>query len=222
MTSPSTLRQIRQSIDIRHILPAKWEVRGKVATANCIFHDEKTGSFKANLPGHQHAGRFRCHGCGESGDVFDILVELDQIPMHEAVSRLAAIAGVELEGYAPETDAERRARLLAAEERDVAAWWFRERWKLFRAQLDREMQNGPPEIGSERGAAFAGEMMRWIEINHRSDAGVKAFRVSGGLRRYLGEYRRSVQRLERRKARQMDFISWLMQFPLDGKSSSGL
>lgn len=211
MTSPQTLRTIRQAIDIRHILPAKWQARGKVATTNCIFHDEKTGSFKANLPGHQHAGRFRCHGCGKSGDVFDILVHLDQIPMHEAVSRLAAIAGVELEGYVPETASERRARLLVAEERGIAAWWFRERWKLFRAQLDREMRDGPPPIGSERGAAFAGEMMRWITANHRSDAGIKAFRVSGGVRRFMVPYRAAVSRADRRKVRQMEFIEWVLR-----------
>lgn len=212
MTSPATLRQIRQAIDIRGIIGGRWDApRGKTANVCCPFHPERTPSFRANLPGHAHAGKWRCYSCSKSGDAFDMAMWAWDIPMHEAVSRLAAIAGVELEGYTPDTAAERRARLLAAEEKDVAAWWFRERWKLFRAQLDREMLNGPPLIGSERGAAFAGEMMRWITANHRSDAGIKVFRVSGGIRRFMVPYRAAVSRADRRKVRQMEFIEWVLK-----------
>ena len=70
--------------------------------ACCPFHGEKTPSFHAD----NRKGRYHCFGCGASGDHFRFLVEAEGLSFPEAVTQLAAEAGVPL----PErsADADRR------------------------------------------------------------------------------------------------------------------
>ena len=58
--------------------------------ACCPFHGEKTPSFHCE----DRKGRYYCFGCGESGDHFRFLTQLDGLNFHEAVERLAAQAGL--------------------------------------------------------------------------------------------------------------------------------
>jgi DNA primase len=90
----------------------------------CPFHDEKSPSFHVR----QQVGYYHCFGCGESGDVYSFLREMDHVSFTEAVERLAGRIGYTLHyedgGAAPETSG--RSRLYAA---NTAAAEF------FRAQL---------------------------------------------------------------------------------------
>ncbi|MFJ2552865.1 DNA primase [Microbacterium sp. NPDC087591] len=90
----------------------------------CPFHDEKSPSFHVR----QQVGYYHCFGCGESGDVYSFLREIDHVSFTEAVERLAGRIGYTLHyedgGAAPETSG--RSRLYAA---NTAAAEF------FRAQL---------------------------------------------------------------------------------------
>lgn len=90
----------------------------------CPFHDEKTPSFHVR----PQVGYYHCFGCGESGDVYTFLREMDHVTFTEAVERLAGRIGYTLHyedgGPAPETSG--RSRLFAA---NAAAAEF------FRAQL---------------------------------------------------------------------------------------
>jgi DNA primase len=90
----------------------------------CPFHDEKSPSFHVR----PQVGYYHCFGCGESGDVYTFLREMDHVTFTEAVERLAARIGFTLHyedgGPAPETSG--RSRLFAA---NAAAAEF------FRAQL---------------------------------------------------------------------------------------
>jgi DNA primase len=90
----------------------------------CPFHDEKSPSFHVR----QQFGYYHCFGCGESGDVYSFLREMDHVSFTEAVERLAGRIGYTLHyedgGAAPETSG--RSRLYAA---NTAAAEF------FRAQL---------------------------------------------------------------------------------------
>ncbi|MGI9353187.1 MAG: DNA primase [Rhizobiaceae bacterium] len=56
----------------------------------CPFHGEKTPSFHCE----DRKGRYYCFGCGESGDHFRFLTQLDGLNFHEAVERLAVQAGL--------------------------------------------------------------------------------------------------------------------------------
>ncbi|MBO0981139.1 DNA primase [Microbacterium sp. SD291] len=90
----------------------------------CPFHDEKSPSFHVR----PQVGYYHCFGCGESGDVYSFLREMDHVSFTEAVERLAGRIGYSLHyedgGAAPETSG--RSRLYAA---NTAAAEF------FRAQL---------------------------------------------------------------------------------------
>ena len=52
--------------------------------ARCPFHSEKTASFKA-YPGSRG---FHCFGCGKSGDVIRLVMDLDNISFQAACERL--------------------------------------------------------------------------------------------------------------------------------------
>ena len=102
----------------------------------CPFHDEKTPSFQVS-PGR---GYYHCFGCGQGGDVFAFLQELEHLTFIEAVQRLAERANITLtmtEG-GTSTRAERgtRSRLLAANK--AAAEFYAEQLTTQGAQPARD------------------------------------------------------------------------------------
>lgn len=62
----------------------------------CPFHTEKTPSFHVR----DQMGRFKCFGCGASGDVFEFLMRLRGITFSEAKTELALKAGLSLSSLA--------------------------------------------------------------------------------------------------------------------------
>ncbi|MEJ7756862.1 MAG: CHC2 zinc finger domain-containing protein [Nocardioidaceae bacterium] len=58
----------------------------------CPFHDEKSPSFNVT----PSRGMYYCFGCGEGGDVFKFLQQIDGIGFTEAVERLAGRYDVQL------------------------------------------------------------------------------------------------------------------------------
>jgi len=78
---------------------------GRAFSGLCPFHTEKTPSFTVD-PAKQV---YYCFGCGQGGNVFRFLMDVEHLTFPEAVERLARGAGVTLryEGVSP---GERRAR----------------------------------------------------------------------------------------------------------------
>ena len=78
----------------------------------CPFHDEKSPSFNVRPV----QGFYHCFGCGEGGDVYKFLQQMDSISFTEAVEKLAARIGFELtyEDGATSVDTGQRARVLEA------------------------------------------------------------------------------------------------------------
>lgn len=78
----------------------------------CPFHDEKSPSFNVRPV----QGFYHCFGCGEGGDVFKFLQQIDQLSFTEAVEKCAARVGFELSyeegGASP--DQGQRARIFEA------------------------------------------------------------------------------------------------------------
>lgn len=66
--------------------------KGREFVGQCPFHLEKTGSFFVN----DEKGTFYCFGCGASGDIIDYVVRKDGIQFHQALEKLAEMAGVKL------------------------------------------------------------------------------------------------------------------------------
>jgi DNA primase len=78
----------------------------------CPFHDEKSPSFNVR----PMQGFYHCFGCGEGGDVYKFLQQLESISFYEAVEKLAARVGFELtyEDGGPSQDQGQRSRILEA------------------------------------------------------------------------------------------------------------
>ncbi|MDR2598525.1 MAG: DNA primase [Holosporales bacterium] len=66
--------------------------KGREFVGQCPFHLEKTGSFFVN----DEKGTFYCFGCGASGDIIDYVVRKDGIQFHQALEKLAEMAGIKL------------------------------------------------------------------------------------------------------------------------------
>ncbi len=105
MDQKDTLREIRDRIDIvelvREYVPLKKV--GSNFVGLCPFHSETKPSFTVN-PAKQI---FHCFGCQVGGSVFDFVMAAEGVEFSEALSILAARAGVELR---PLTESDRRRR----------------------------------------------------------------------------------------------------------------
>ncbi|WP_138275449.1 DNA primase [Rhodoluna limnophila] len=78
----------------------------------CPFHDEKSPSFNVRPA----QGFYHCFGCGEGGDVYKFVQQMDQLSFYESVEKLAARVGFELtyEEGSSSPDQGQRSRLLEA------------------------------------------------------------------------------------------------------------
>lgn len=112
----------------------------------CPFHDERSPSFNVR----PQAGFYHCFGCGESGDVYSFLRNMDHVSFTEAVERLAGRIGFTLHyedgGATPENTG--RTRLYAANA--AAAEFFRAQLATPDADIGRRFLG---ERGFDAGAA---------------------------------------------------------------------
>ncbi|MBA8816037.1 DNA primase [Microbacterium halimionae] len=112
----------------------------------CPFHDERSPSFHVR----PQVGFYHCFGCGESGDVYTFLRQMDHVSFTEAVEILAGRVGYSLHyeegGAAPETSG--RSRLYAANA--AAAEYFRGQLSSSEAAIGRKFLG---ERGFDAGAA---------------------------------------------------------------------
>lgn len=58
----------------------------------CPFHSEKTGSFKVDPV----KGFYYCFGCGKHGDIFNFVMECDNLPFNLALEKVASYADLEM------------------------------------------------------------------------------------------------------------------------------
>ncbi len=97
MISDQILQQIQERLDLvqwvgRYVTLKK---RGQNFLGLCPFHQEKTPSFTVSP--HKHM--WHCFGCQKGGNIFQFVMQIDNLSFVEAVKQLAEAAGVEL----PET-----------------------------------------------------------------------------------------------------------------------
>lgn len=104
----------------------------------CPFHDEKSPSFNVRPA----QGFYHCFGCGEGGDVYKFVQQLDQLSFTEAVEKLAARIGFELSyeegGSSPEQG--QKSRVLEAN--NAAALFYQEQLMTDAAIPGREFLKG--------------------------------------------------------------------------------
>lgn len=103
----SWIDEVRARADLMEVAAryTKLVPAGKDYKGLCPLHQEKTPSFFV-VPAK---GFFKCFGCGESGDVFTLVMKAERVDFLEAARRLANWTGVEIERRRPRrrTEAEK-------------------------------------------------------------------------------------------------------------------
>ncbi len=92
--SPEFIDRVRNASNIveiaRNYLPLRQ--KGQDFWACCPFHSEKTPSFAISAPKQF----YYCYGCHESGNVFKLVMKMENFSWHEAVEMLAKRANIEI------------------------------------------------------------------------------------------------------------------------------
>lgn len=101
--------EVREAADIVEVVGdyVKLKRSGRSWKGLCPFHDEKTPSFHVT----PDLGIYKCFGCGESGDVFNFVMDMEGVGFMEALRSLADRYGVSLpKEEDPEFDEEHHLR----------------------------------------------------------------------------------------------------------------
>ena len=90
-------------------------------TGLCPFHTEKTPSFRVHA-NHQF---FKCFGCGQGGDVFKFVQEIERISFYESLKLLAERSGIPLPKRSEYADADTKLRAAVFHMHELAEQAFR-------------------------------------------------------------------------------------------------
>ena len=106
--SPETIQDIKSRLDAVAIVQRYIELQpaGERLTGVCPFHQETKPSFSLNPV----SGLFYCFGCQASGDIIDFYCQINGLDFPQAISELAAEAGVTLTGQASSDTSETEIR----------------------------------------------------------------------------------------------------------------
>jgi DNA primase len=109
--------EVKSKLSVLEIVGEQVQLRkaGTTYKGLCPFHGEKTPSFVVT-PGRES---WHCFGCGEGGDIFSFVMRRDGLSFPEALKRLAARAGIEIDERTSREDA-RKARLHEVLENAIA------------------------------------------------------------------------------------------------------
>ncbi|WP_420414233.1 DNA primase [Roseibium sp.] len=137
---PRLLDEIRARLPLSEIVARRvtWDRRktqpGKGDYwACCPFHQEKSPSFHVD----DRRNRYKCFGCGASGDHFRFLTETEGLSFPEAVERLAEQAGVALPAPDPQAARREQKRAGLADICEMAAQFFETQFKSPRGDAAR-------------------------------------------------------------------------------------
>lgn len=95
--SMSQVQQIKEATNIVEVIGERLELQraGGHYKAPCPFHSEKSPSFFVS----ESMQRYKCFGCGESGDVITFLEKYEGMTFLEALEDLAEKAGITLKKF---------------------------------------------------------------------------------------------------------------------------
>jgi DNA primase len=173
------LEELRARVPLPALIGRKVKLArsGKQWKGCCPFHGEKTPSF------YIYDDNYHCFGCGEHGDAIGFVMKSQGLGFMEAVTQLAAEAGLEVPQASPRAAEAERRRLGVMEVLDAAREHYQQR--LYRPEgkpaLDYLLGRGLTEetiarygLGwaGERGALTAAMAAQDIDIGQLLDTGL--------------------------------------------------
>ncbi|MCM3743380.1 DNA primase [Sporosarcina luteola] len=101
-----TIEEIRSKTDIVDLVGEYVQLtkRGRNWFGLCPFHGENTPSFSVS----EEKQIFHCFGCGAGGNAITFIMDIENSPFTEAISKLAGRAGIELDVSFSETSSSGR------------------------------------------------------------------------------------------------------------------
>ena len=88
------IERLREAVSIVDTIQGYVQLRrvGRNWVGLCPFHAEKSGSFNVR----EETRRYKCFGCGASGDVFKFIQEIEHLDFVGAIEQIAGKAGYQL------------------------------------------------------------------------------------------------------------------------------
>jgi len=98
----SQVKEVKEASEIVEVIGSRISLQraGSYMKGLCPFHSEKSPSFFVD----ESMQRFKCFGCGESGDVISFLEKYEGMSFGEALEHLADKAGIKLKKFAKNSD----------------------------------------------------------------------------------------------------------------------
>ena len=163
------IERVRSAVSIVDVVTPVTQLRrvGRNWVGLCPFHAEKSGSFNVR----EETGRYKCFGCGASGDVITFVRETEHLDFVDAVEHLAIRAGIQLRYTTGGEGRERQHRKHLVEAMEQAVAWYHER--LLKAP------DAGPARGYLRSRGIDGATVRAFRIGWAPDAWDELVKRSG-------------------------------------------
>ena len=157
--SADDIEALRARVSLVDVIQASVALRrvGRNWVGLCPFHAEKSGSFNVR----EETGRYRCFGCGASGDVFRFVQDMEHVDFVGAVEALAAKVGMQLNYTTGEESKDRQRRKKLIETMGAASDWYHER--LLNSPDAREARD------YLRARGLSGDIARFFKIGWAPD-----------------------------------------------------
>lgn len=119
------IEALRQRISIVEVVQSYVALRrvGRNWVGLCPFHAEKSGSFNVR----EETARYRCFGCGASGDIFRFVQDIEHVDFVGAIESLAGKYGYQLTYTSGTESKDRQRRKRLVETMAAAADWYHDR-----------------------------------------------------------------------------------------------
>jgi DNA primase len=130
----SLAEKVKQQADIVRVIGDYVQLKkaGQNFRGLCPFHSEKTASFNV----HPTKQIYHCFGCGQGGDVFKFVMEMEKCPFPEALRIVAEKCGIALPRPKERSPEERREN----QQRTVLVEIHREAQSYFIQQLEGTLE----------------------------------------------------------------------------------
>jgi DNA primase len=143
--------EVKSKLSVLEIVGEQVELRkaGTTYKGLCPFHGEKTPSFVVT----PSRDSWHCFGCGEGGDIFSFVMRRESLSFPDALKRLAARAGIEVDERTSREDA-RKARLREVLEQAIAFYHI----------VLTQSKTGAPALEYLHGRGFTDETIERFQL----------------------------------------------------------